>query len=70
LARGTCLLCAILLASCGGGDGYAVDLTIAADPSLPDGILASVKALEVAVSGAQTGGRSYPLDKPFANGWQ
>ena len=48
----------------------SVDLTVIADPSLPDMTVAAIGALEVDVSGAATGGQSYLLAQPFSSSRQ
>lgn len=58
------LLAALVLVGCKSSS--SVHLTVVAGPTLPDAVVASIGTLEVAVSGADTGQKSYPLDRPFS----
>ena len=61
---------ALLLAAalCGCGREAVVDLTIAVDPSVPAGVVASVRSLELDVGGVVTAMQNDPLTRPFAPG--
>jgi hypothetical protein len=63
-------LAALLLAAavCGCSHEAVVDLTIAVDPSVPAGVVASVRSLELDVGGVVTAMQNDPLTRPFAPG--
>ena len=58
-----------LVAGCKSQPG-AVNLTIVADPSLPDATVAAIRILEIGVSGAASTSQSYLVDQPFSSGRQ
>ena len=55
-------------AACGCSHDAVVDLTIAVDPSVTAGVVASVRSLELDVAGVVTAMQNDPLTRPFAPG--
>jgi hypothetical protein len=55
-----------LLPACKSQSPGSVELTIVADPSLSDPVVASIHLLEIDVSGADTGSQSYVLPQSFS----
>ena len=62
-------LALVAVAGCKSQSG-AVDLTIVADPSLPDATVADIGVLEISLSGAATTMQSYLVNQPFSSGRQ
>ena len=60
---------ALALAGCKSTpeNGYAVDVTVAADSSVPDGVAAQIRTLDVSVSGAEIFHTTYPITTQLAS---
>ena len=61
--RALVAVCVLGLVGCKSApeNGFAVDVTVTADSSVPDAVLAQVKTLDVSVSGAEVFHTTYPI---------
>ncbi|HEX6839776.1 MAG TPA: DUF1565 domain-containing protein, partial [Polyangia bacterium] len=61
---------ALALAGCKSTpeNGYAVDVTVAADGSVPDAVAAQIRTLDVSVSGAEIFHTTYPIASQLTSG--